>query len=305
MKDGVFSAYSKSCLTRLGLAIAISFLTFFVVFGMSLLVGFLTANDLLFEEYASLVLMGCFLFFFGLILTGVIIWGVVVRQNRNRQLDQAFAALGLQPRNYLLSGRQYAGTYHGRQVYVYFHIAGGRYTRTPVLEIFLRGHFRTRLGIGESNLLTRLGGALTRQQALSVNDPIYEGLLIYPLDENWARNLLTNPFVRSALAHLIGKDTPGVRALVYTPDALSLTIRHFDLAIITPETAQDWLQDLYTLAEQAEKQMPPTITAQTNSIEQKAIANRGALTLPVLVVVFGVLSCVMGSALFILMAMTY
>ncbi len=300
MNDKVLSAYTKSCLPRLLFGLGLSVVVFAVVFGISLFVGFLTTNGTLSRDLAPLVLMGCFIFLFALLMLGVIVWGIWTRQKRNQRLDEAFVPLGLQPRNYLLTGRQYAGTYRGRTVNVYFHISGGRYLRTPVLEIFARGNFRTRLGIGSSNVLTRIGGALTRQQAITVNDPIYDGLLIYPLDESWARNLLSNPFVRTALGHLVSKENAGVRALVYSPEAVSLTIRHFGLDLITPETAREWFQDLVTLAETAEKQLPPTVTVQATKMEQNAIANRGAFTLPVLAVVFGTIFCIVGATVAVL-----
>lgn len=305
MNDKVLSTYTKSCLPRLLLGLGLSFLAFVVVFGTSLLVSFLTTNGVLSEDLAPLIMMGCFLFLFALIMFGVMIWGIWARQRRNQQLDEAFVPLGLQPRNYLLTGRQYAGTYRGRAVNVYFHISGGRYLRTPVLEIFTRGNFRTRLGIGSSNVLTRIGGALTRQQAISVPDPVYDGLLIYPLDESWTRNLLSSPFVRTALGHLVGTENAGVRALVYSPDAVSLTIRHFGLDLITPVAAREWFQDLATLAEIAENQLPPTVTAQATKMEQNAITNRGAFTVPVLVVVFGTVFCVVGMAVAVLGIMAF
>lgn len=304
MNDKVLSAYTKSCLPRLLLGLGLSFAAFVAVFGISLLVGFLTTNDLLSEELAPLIMMGCFLFLFSLLLFGIMVWGIWARQKRNQQLDDAFVPLGLQPRNYLLSGRQYAGTYRGRAVNVYFHISGGRYLRTPVLEIFTRGNFRTRLGIGSSNVLTRIGGALTRQQAISIPDPVYDGLLIYPLDESWARNLLSNPFVRTALGHLV-QENAGVRALVYSPEAVSLTIRYFGLDLITPASVREWFQDLATLAEIAENQLPPTVTAQATKMEQNAMTNRGAFTLPVLGIVLGTLFCVIGTAVAVLGLMAF
>lgn len=300
MTDKVLSAYTKSCLPRLLVGLGLSLGMFVVVLGVSLFFGFLTSNDLLSRDLAPLVMMGCFLFLFFVLMVGIMLWGLWVRQKRNQQLDGAFTPWGLQPRNYLISGRQYSGTYRGRAVNLYFHVSGGRYVRTPVLEIFVRGNIRTRLGLGSSNVLTRLGGTLTRQKALSIDDPIYEGVLIYPLDESWARTLLANPFVRTALTHLLGKDTPGVRAVVYTPDAVSLTLRHFGLDLITPSAAREWLEDLTALAEQAEKQLPPTITAESSKIEQNAIANRGAFTIPVVVVMLGILFCVVGMVVLVL-----
>ncbi len=291
MNDKALSAYSKSCLTRTLLTLGISFALLVVMMGIISVVGFLSANDVISREAAPLLMMGCFLFLFVIILAGVIVWGILSRQKRNQLLDHAFTPLGLQPQNYLLSGRQYAGTYRGRQVNVYFHISGGRYLRTPVLEIYIRGNFRTRLGMGTKNILTRLGGTLTRQQPISLPDPAYEDLLIYPLDETWARTLLTNPQASSFIAHLIGKDAPGVRALVYNPEALYLTLRHFSLNLLTPDMVREWMSDLLDLAELAERQLPPTVTAQTSKMEQNAMTNRGAFTGIAVLIVAVVVLC--------------
>jgi hypothetical protein len=281
MTDKLIQSYAKGCLTRTGLSLLLTFAAF-LFFGCLCAGLALIPETVIDPDVKGLLFVGA-IPCFGLTLTGgVVAWVLINNQRIYNQFDQAFTPLGLTRSRYLLRGLQYQGSFRGRQVNVYYHVSGGRYLRVPNLEIYLKGNFRTRLGIGTQNALSRLGGALMQQPALDPGDPAYEGLLVYPLDENWSRQLLGDHAARDAIVRLVGKDTPGVRGLRFDPEAISLVLRHFSLAILTPEAVRQWLDDLLALTEVAEGLPPPAQTAQASDWERAGRSDRGRFLLPAL-----------------------
>lgn len=220
-------------------------------------------------DLKGLLLMGAFVGVIGLFVVGVFVWLFLNNQRIYARFDQAFAVFGLSRSRYLLRGLQYQGDYRGRPVNVYYYVSGGRYVRVPNLEIYVGGGFGTRLGIGNENALSRLGGSLSQQQPLNLNDPAYVGLLIYALDEKWSRQLLAHPQARPVIEELVGQETAGVRGLLFGPESVRLQIRHFSLAIITPETVAQWVNGLWALAELAEKLPSPTQTVEASNWEKQ------------------------------------
>ncbi|MGQ0600835.1 MAG: hypothetical protein ACT4QE_03960 [Anaerolineales bacterium] len=298
MSDKLLQAYGKSCLTRLLFGVLLSVAAFLFIFCLGAAIT-LIPNRLLDEDTKALLQIATIPCFAFLLIGGVVVWVLFNNSRIYTQFDEAFTPLGLTRSRYLLSGFQYQGNYRGRQVNVYYHVSGGRYLRTPDLQIYLGGNFRTRLGLGTENILTRVGGALTRQQAITLSEPSYEGLLCYTIDETWSRNLLGQPQGQALVVRLAGKDTPGVRGLVFGPESLRLHLRHFPLSIVTPETVRQWVEDLVALAALAEELPPPTQTAEASDWERAGRLDRSRFLLPaiaiVLVLVLGiiaVMSCV-------------
>jgi hypothetical protein len=284
MNDKVIQSFAKSWLSRVAVQ-AVATAAFGGVL-CCVMVGIASLPESLVNQDVKLFLfIGSFACLIGAVMVGLLAWVLINNQRIYAQFDQAFASLGLTRSRYLLRGLQYQGTYRGRQVNVYYHVSGGRYLRVPSLEIYLKGNFRTRLGIGTQNALSSLGGALMQQQALDPGDPAYEGLLIYPLDENWSRQLLSDHAVREAIVRLVGKDTPGVRGLRFDPEAVSLVLRHFSLSLLTPEAVRQWLDDLLALAGVAEGLPPPAQTAEASDWERAARSDRSRFLLPALAIV--------------------
>lgn len=288
MTNPEIKSYARGCLGRTAISLALS-AGVFVVLG-ALMAGLaLIPERVLPRDVKPFVLVG------GLVCGGLVFggaalgWVLVNNQRVYRRFDAAFLPLGLTRRRYLLSGFQYEGQYRGRPVNVYYHVSGGRYLRTPDLQLYVAGQFRTRLALGTSTALTRLGGAVLRQPPLAVTDPAYTGLLIYPLEEAWSRALLADPAARAAIGSLAGAETPGVRGLAVTPEAVRLHVRHFHLELITPETVRAWLEALTALAQAVEAQPAPAQPVAATQWERAERNDRGRFTLPALIIVGGLL----------------
>lgn len=237
--------------------------------------------------------IGSFACLSGTFVVGLIIWVLVNNRKIYAQFDQAFTPLGLTRSRYLIRGLRYRGAYRGRAVNVYYIISGGRYLRSARLEIYLSGAFHTRLGIGTQSALSGFGLALTGQTPLEMPDPAYAGLLINPLDETWSRQLLEDVTARDIVARLVGQDTPGVRALHFSPANIRLYVGHFDLSILTPEAVRQWLEDLLALAEIGEGLLSPTQTATASQWESADRSDGGRYFLPVIAVVAVLVLCPM------------
>ncbi|NJN44018.1 MAG: hypothetical protein HC806_04350 [Anaerolineae bacterium] len=186
-------------------------------FGGVFIFGLFSDSGVISQGLAPILMLACFGIVFFSIMAGVLIWALSIRQKRFRLLDETFSTFGLQGQRYLLTGRQFSGTYRGRKINVYFYISGGRYLRSPNLQIYIEGNFRTRLGIGTKNVLTNIGGTIMQKTPLDLSAPTYEGLLIYPLDETWSRRLLSEPTAQNAIQRLVGINTPGLRGLTLFP----------------------------------------------------------------------------------------
>ncbi len=279
MSDKLIQSYAKGFLNRTALSLLLT-IAAFLVFGC-LCAGIALIPERLLDPDAKGLLLALAIPCFGVVfVSGVVAFVLFNNQRIYTQFDQAFTPLGLTRSRYLLAGLQYQGTHRGRQVNVYYYVSGGRYFRTPNLEIYLNGDFRTRLGIGTKNAISSLGGAVMQQQPLDLGDAAYEGLLIYPLDENWSRQLLGDHEARDAIVRLVGKDTPGVRGLHFSPESIRLQLRHFSRSIITPEAVRQWLDDLLALIEIAEGLPPATQTAEASDWERAGRADRGRFLLP-------------------------
>jgi hypothetical protein len=277
MGDKLIQSYGKS-LTRQALYSIVLGGILVICLGC-LLVGLaIVPEEIISSEVKPFILVGLLIVFFAFAIGGTLFWVLSRNRQFSRRLDAAFATLGLTGSRYLVSGRQYQGTVGGRKMNVYYRLSGGRSFRTPDLTIYLDGKFHTRLGIGSKNVLTSAGGALTGQNHLELNEPLYEGLLIYPLDETWSLSLLTDPEAQKSVVRLVGKDTPGTRGVVFAPQSIKLQIRHFNAELITPEAVRAWVDDLMRLAEIAEALSPPTKTAQASDLELASQANRAKFT---------------------------
>ena len=249
--DKLFEYYSKSCLSRALYTLLLSGAAL-VACGCLAAALALVPESLLDRDVKPFVLVGG-IAMGGIVLTVIVLWLVLASNARvYGRFDQAFLPLGLTRSRYLLTGVQYQGNHRGRSTHVLYHVSGGRHARTPDLQIRLSGSFRTPFVIGTRNVLSRMGGTLLQRQSLQVGDPAYDELLIDSSDEMWARRLLGDPPAREAIERLVGRETPGVRFLAIRPALIQLHLRHFSLAILTPEAVRQWFDDLMAVAEIAE-----------------------------------------------------
>lgn len=303
MNDKLVQSFLRSCLIRLGLSFALSIAAFVFVFGLGMVIA-LIPDRYLAPELRGLLQLGSLLCFGGLVVVGVVIWVLVNNSRIYSQFDTAFLPFGLTRSRYLLAGLRYQGQYRGRGLNVYYYVSGGRYLRVPNLQIYVTGNFRTRLALGDKNMLTQLASSVFKQNLIQVDEAAYEGLLINTVDEAWARELLNDSAARASILQLVGKEAPGVRGLVFGPESLLLNLRHFPLTLITPEAVREWVEALLNLAALAEGLPPPTQIAQASEWERAGQSNRNKFLLPGVVIVavifFGVMA-IMGGCLLLLL----
>jgi len=293
MNEKLVQSLLRSCLFRLIFSFAFAAIAFVVVFGFGVLLA-LIPDRYLEPELKAFLQVGSLLCCGGLLVIGVFVWVLTNNSRIYAQFDAAFLPFGLTRSRYLLAGLRYQGQYRGRSLNVYYYVSGGRYLRVPNLQIYVSGNFRTRLALGDKNVLTQLASSVFKQNLIQVNEPAYEGLIINTIDEAWARQLLNDPAARDLILHLVGKETPGVRGLVFGPESLYLNLRHFSLALITPEAVRGWIEALLNLAALAEGLPPPTQTAQASEWERAGQFNRNRFLLPAILIVAAIVIVVVG-----------
>jgi hypothetical protein len=214
----------------------------------------------------------------------VAVWAVITIRGRASELDKAFLPLGLQGRGYLINGRQYHGRFRGYAVHVYFY-------RGPTLQIYLDLPLGTRLGIGRQGAISQFAADLMDKKALSVDDPAFDHLVIYPVDYEWAGEFLADHQARAAILRLTDEDTAAeLRALSITPNALLWQSHYNTVRNIHPESVRAWIDDLYELARIAQGLRSPRVTAVESDLERASRADRGKFTWPVLGVTCGIIA---------------
>jgi hypothetical protein len=229
---------------------------------------------------------------FVLITTGgPILAGAWMIYRRARRLDDAFNPLGLQGSTYLISGRQYHGSVHGRQVDV-------RFYRGPTIELYVGTSVKTRFSVAESAVVsTSLARAFGRDP-LPPLGPDMDDLTVFAIDEAWVRSLLADPQARQVLRRLTGAGETWAlfRQVHLQPGAFVLRVyrnKNLFRYAISPEDAQQWIDDLLTLARIAERLHAPAIEAEATSLENLARSYRGTIlgaALPI-VAIGGMLLC--------------
>ena len=231
---------------------------------------------------------------------GTLAW--VVRR-RKRWLDGLFTPLGLRGERYNLMGRQYQGTVEAREV-------TARFFQGPTLEVYLSTPLQTRLGVAEEGSTTLSLAHLAGREPVALEDPDMSGLHAFALDERWARALLTDPEARTLVRRLMsaGESWALVRQLILTPGALCLRLyqnRNLFKYDVTPEEAEDWLDDLLALARIAEGMPAPRVTAEESSGERLArTGGGGRIAVVVVALLVGVPTCLLalGAAAFFVWA---
>jgi hypothetical protein len=237
-----------------------------------------TNNRVTYSLYAGLIPL--LLLAIGLAL--VLICSSAQLARRRRQLDAIFRPLGLEGRSYFQNGRQYHGSFSGRQVDVYL-------SRGPQLEIYLEAPLKTRLSLSPPDKLIEWAEKKASQKAVHSEDPALSRLVIYTADEAWTQALLSDPESSAVLQRLTASTFSGSPQVKLQPDALALRLYHIQIEQMTSESIRQKLSDLLSLARQAEALPPPEKVLQASPLETITRGRRSAFLLPSLGIIVAIL----------------
>jgi hypothetical protein len=231
---------------------------------------------------AAFVLVGGGLVVFFVMLVIPVGILLVTLIQRARALDAIFTtSLGLTGSQYLLSGRHYQGQLGGREVDVYIY-------RGPTIELRLKTGVLTRAQFFHSDSIpVGVAGALNKPPLEPL--PGLDGYAVYSLDESWTRSWLADERALEAVRTLmsLGAEWAVFRSLELQPGEVVFHLyrsRNLFVSSIPLGAAREWLAALERLAQSAEVQPAPTITAEpfraasresrerTNKIQKYAIA---------------------------------
>ncbi len=288
MQETYGSSLVKNYLARLLIGLGVSAV---LLIGIACLLALVFALPVQDETRLWIAVIGV-LAIFGLVIAALVAWGAAVIRRRNALLDEAFAPYSLPGRRYLLTGRQYAGKYRGRDVHVYFYISGGRYLRVPVLQLYVSGRIATRVAFGRRNAISDIARELTHRETLSIDDPAFADLHVFPDDPDWTADLLQDAGVRAQIADLFGEGAPGaLRSLMIGPGSVNFVLRHFNPGSLTPESLGTILESLISLAGAAECRPPPSVRVEETDLMRRSRMDRSSFTWIVWVLLGGIVLC--------------
>jgi len=207
---------------------------------------------------AALVLVGGGLGVLVLLLVIPVVIMLFLTNQRARGLDAIFTPLGLRGGMYLIFGRHYQGQIAGREADVYLF-------RGPTIELRLKTGVMTRTQFfHRDSIPVGVAGALNKHPLTAL--PGLDAYGVYALDEAWTRGWLANEHTAQAVQTLmtIGAQWAIFRSLELQPGEVVLHIyrsRQFLVSSIPLEAASIWLGALETLAQSAEVQPAPSVTA--------------------------------------------
>ena len=225
---------------------------------------------------------------------GVMIFGTLAA--RKRRLNAAFGPFGLTGSSYNLMFRQYHGLVRGRQVDVYFY-------RGPVLDIDIGTRLQTRLGAASAASDTGFFARLFNRPPMNLH-PNLSDLLVFPHEEEWAREALADAQIVALLRALVNPAGDFTRQnVLLRPGSLRLQLSGTHKALIfnpsiLPEDARRWLETLFDLLERLEALPAPRITVQPSQSELDAAQIRKT-NWTAIGLIFGLLTlfCVVGGGI--------
>jgi len=190
---------------------------------------------------------------------------------RSRHLDALFTPLGLHGSLYQFFFRQYHGRIGDRHVSAYFF-------RGPTLDIEVGTSLQTRLTVTERDVDTSVLARTFGKEPLSIADERLSDLIIFGIDEKWARALLREEGVSDLLHQLIRFEGPFVRRQVLLgPARLRLRLfgnRNLFRFDLKPEQAERWVRGLLTLIKMAETVPDPEVLSEETGAERLATSIR-------------------------------
>ena len=245
----VLKAWGAGCAGQLLLELALAVVVGGSVVAELLVFGFAPLPPAL-EPYRTLLIGGGLAGVLALYVGLAAVWAGWTLFRQRRQLDAAFAPLGLTGRRYLLTGRRYAGRVQGRAVEAWFY-------RGPTLDMFVSASLSTRMGIAaHEGMGAALAGAFRRPPMALADHSALARLDFFPQDEAWARALLAAPEAGSALLRLIPPPADlgayELRQVYLQLERVSVKLYRTRLNQLQTDNLRAWLADLLTLARLAE-----------------------------------------------------
>jgi hypothetical protein len=207
---------------------------------------------------AAIVLVGGGLVALLVMLVIPVVMMLVIIIQRARALDAIFTPLGLRGSMYLINGHHYQGQLAGREADIYIF-------RGPTVELRLKTGAMTRAQFFQRDSIpVGVAGALNKHPLTPI--PGLESYAVYALDEAWTRAWLATEQTIQAVQTLMttGAEWAIFRSLELQPGEVVLHLyrsRKLLINAIPLEAARAWLAALQMLAESAEAQPAPAVTA--------------------------------------------
>jgi hypothetical protein len=202
----------------------------------------------------------------GLFVVPVVI-ALVMINSRARSMDAIFTPLGLTGSSYMLYGRHYQGQIAGREVDIYIY-------RGPTVEFRMKANIQTRAQFFvRDSIPVNVAKLLSKRPLAAV--PGLDGYTVYPLDETWTRSLLADPRAVEAIQKLmtLGAGWAIFRILEIQPGEVLLHLsrsRQMFASSISLDAARTWLAALESLAQTAESQLAPALTASPGGVTRQS-----------------------------------
>ena len=178
-------------------------------------------------------------------LIGLTVFVIASSRRASHALDPVFTSAGLASESYLLFGRRCRGAIQGRHVEVTFVPSQG--VSAAQINVYVSTSLGTRVAIARRKPLLDCGDC----PRVNLGEALLGGFQVYSRDGEYARRLLADTKVRSALQRLLdGGDVVGSREVYLQPERAWLRARPRGL---TERLLRQWLDDLTALAEAGEK----------------------------------------------------
>lgn len=278
-ENRLIKAWGQGCARSMVIRIIVTIIVLCAFLSITVATILLPIN----QDIKIFIWVGLVVAFILVIVISVIGWGFINIRKRAVELDTIFVPLGLKGKIYLLNGRQYHGVYQGYPMHVYF-------SRGPLIEIFLEHKLNTRVGIGRKGRITKAVANLLSREPLDINNPSFENLVIYPLDEKWTRNLLADQITQDAVLNLMDESSNiELRSISITPGGIKFEVRYIPYNDINSDEVRTWINDLYTLIRRSAALPQPDVFTEETKIETINRTDRSKFIMPIIGITCGLL----------------
>ncbi len=227
-------------------------------------------------------------------------------------ISKAFLSLGFRSGKHSKTRGQFKGIINGRQATVFLrpvfkhsHFSGSNADEYlgHNIEIYLDMKVNTRLVIGPPIALSDAVDNVLKSEAHEIENNSYKGLSIKTIDRDWAYELTSNREFQEIINTLFSGKDYTCKALRLDPGVVFLFVMS-SRNLISNEMVRPWFAALEKIAHIAEKQAPPTITAEPSALEVDARTDRKNVKLiavAIVIVFFAVILGIVGLVLLLVL----